>query len=383
MKSILPLFVTAALLLAAIPPARAASPATQPTSGEIKKLIDQLGDDQYTTREAAGKKLKAIGKPAIPALKDAIAGNEDAEVVSRAQALLKRIEIRPLPQGDPVALNGGMVNATRLRVTVNNDGNRVLNITEGGRDIQISENADGIVMSVTGLVDGQRATEEYTAKDLEQLKADNPPAAALYERWAGAGRGGNLIMGGIQIRGGGVVQFNQINQLNLQPVVPDEIDQLRASLDKQMRDAKLKDADRDEINKGLEQLTDARANSGIATGMDKYSDQCDEFRKTLAKYKLDAGELLPPPAKTRLGVSISTEPMGLFVQRVGEKSRAERIGLKPGDQIKKVDGKEITNIADLRKAAGAKEKGLIIEISREGTDVKLEEKEAKAEPAAK
>jgi S1-C subfamily serine protease len=115
--------------------------------------------------------------------------------------------------------------------------------------------------------------------------------------------------------------------------------------------------------------------------MDKYSDQCDEFRKTLEQYKLDPGELLPPPAKTRLGVSISTEPAGMFIQRVGEKSRAERIGLKPGDQIKKVDGKDVTNIADLRKAASAKEKGLIIEINREGTDLKLEEKEAKAEPA--
>jgi hypothetical protein len=383
MKSTLPLIiVTAALLLATARPARAAAPAaTQPASDEIKKLIDQLGDSEYPKREEAAKRLKAIGKPAVPALKEAVTANEDAEVVSRAQALLKRIEIRPLPQGDPVALNGGVVNATRMRMSVNNDGARVLNVSEGGREIQITDGGpDGIVMSVTGLVDGQRATEEYTAKDLEQLKADNPPAAALYQRWAGAGGPGRVFIGGgIQIRGGGIVQFNQINP---QPVVPDELDQLRASLDKQMRDAKLKQAERDDVNKGLEKLTDVRLNgAGIVAGMDKYSDACDEFRKTLAQYKLDPGELLPPPAKTRLGVSISTEPMGLFVQRVGEKSRAQRIGLKPGDQIKKVDGKEMTDIADLRKAASAKENGLIIEISRAGADVKLEEKEAKADPA--
>jgi len=72
--------------------------------------------------------------------------------------------------------------------------------------------------------------------------------------------------------------------------------------------------------------------------------------------------------------------MGLFVQRVAEKSRAERIGLKMGDQIRKVDGKDMTNIADLRKAASAKEKGLIIEINREGTDLKLEEKAAQTQP---
>jgi hypothetical protein len=382
MKFTLPLILVIALCVVGNHTARAAAPAaTQPASTEVRKLIDQLGDSEYPKREEAAKKLKAIGKPAVPALKQAIAANEDAEVVSRAQALLKRIEIRPLPQGDPVALNGGgMINATRMRMTVNNDGARVLNITEAGRDIQIIDGGpDGIVMSVTGLVDGQRATEEYTARDLEQLKADNPPAAALYQRWAGAGGPGRVFMGGgIQLRGGGVVQFNQIN---LQPVVPDEIDQLRASLDKQMRDAKLKDADRDEVNKGLEKLTDARVNGGIAQGMDKYSNQSDEFRKTLAQYKLDPGEFLPPPAKTRLGVSISTEAGGLFVQHVGEKSRAERIGLKPGDRIAKVDGKDVTNIADLRKAANSKEKGLIFEINREGADVKLEEKDPATKPA--
>jgi len=42
-------------------------------------------------------------------------------------------------------------------------------------------------MSVTGLLDGQRVTEEYTAKNLDELKADNPPAAELYERWGLAG----------------------------------------------------------------------------------------------------------------------------------------------------------------------------------------------------
>jgi len=144
-----------------------------------------------------------------------------------------------------------------------------------------------------------------------------------------------------------------------------------------MRDAKLKDAQRDDVNKAMEKLTEARAASALA--MDKYTEQCDEFRKTLEQYKLDAGEYLPPPAKTRLGVSVSTEEGRLFVQRISEKSRAERIGLKSGDQIRKVDGKEVSNISELRKAAGSRKKGLILEISRDGADLKLEEKEEKAD----
>jgi len=54
-------------------------------------------------------------------------------VVSRAQALLKRIEIRPLPGADPVNVNGRLIaQATRMRISVNNDGARVMNVTEAG-----------------------------------------------------------------------------------------------------------------------------------------------------------------------------------------------------------------------------------------------------------
>src|SRR2546421_2659429 len=95
------------LITLLLTPLRAATPAaTQPASEKIKKLIDKLGDNDSPKREEAAKKLKAIGKPAPPALKEAIAANEDPEVVSRAQALVKRIEIRPLPAPDPAGVNG-------------------------------------------------------------------------------------------------------------------------------------------------------------------------------------------------------------------------------------------------------------------------------------
>jgi predicted metalloprotease with PDZ domain len=164
-------------------------------------------------------------------------------------------------------------------------------------------------------------------------------------------------------------------QFNLQPPVPDEIELLRAGLEKQMRDAKLKAADRDVINKGIEQLADAR-NAG-PVGMEKYTEQCDEFRKTLAKYKLDAGELLPPPAKSRLGISVATENGHVLVQSVSDKSRAQRLGVQAGDEIRKVDGKAISDVGELRKATIAKEKGMIMEITRDGKELKLEEKEEK------
>jgi len=349
------------------------------SNDELKKLVDELGAGDYAKREAAAKKLKAIGKPALPALKKAIADADDAEVVSRAQALVKRIEIRPLPQGDPALGNVGQNRVTRMRMSVNN-GNRILELTEGGRELKISDGPDGITLDVTGLINGERGTEQYTAKDAETLKEENPEAYALYEKWAGSqgpgflfGRAG--IGGQVQI-GGGIIQQ--------MPVAPDELEQLRTHLEKQMKTAKLKDDQRAAVIKELDDLVDTR-NDGVAAGMEKYTDQCDAFRKTLDQYKLDPGEFLPPPAKTRLGVSVSTNVAGyLVVQRIAEKSRAERIGLHEGDQIQSVEGKKIADVAELRKAVGAKAKGIVMEVRRDGEVVKLEEKDdAKKEEGKK
>jgi C-terminal processing protease CtpA/Prc len=139
-----------------------------------------------------------------------------------------------------------------------------------------------------------------------------------------------------------------------------------------MRDQKLKPADREAVNKELDKLADARA-SAVTNGMEKYTDQCDEARKTLKKYNLDAGELLPPPANARLGISVASEAGHIVVQNVSEKSRAERMGVRPGDEIRKVDGKDVANVGDLRKATMANEKGMVMEITRDGKEMKLEE----------
>src|SRR5439155_10098494 len=63
---------------------------------EIKGLIDQLGADEYAKREAAARRLRAIGKAALPALTEATK-SDDAEVASRAESLVKRMSVRPLP----------------------------------------------------------------------------------------------------------------------------------------------------------------------------------------------------------------------------------------------------------------------------------------------
>lgn len=59
-----------------------------PAATDVAGWIDQLGASQYVQREAAAKNLAAIGRPALPALGDAIAGG-DFEVASRSVEIVR------------------------------------------------------------------------------------------------------------------------------------------------------------------------------------------------------------------------------------------------------------------------------------------------------
>jgi HEAT repeat protein len=61
---------------------------------KVKALVEQLGDDAFTTREAADKALHRLGRIALPQLRQARA-NTDAEIARRARHLIERIELDP------------------------------------------------------------------------------------------------------------------------------------------------------------------------------------------------------------------------------------------------------------------------------------------------
>src|SRR6476620_4243249 len=67
------------------------APAPAAPSEDIPALIRQLGDPDFRHREAATQRLKEIGKPAAPALREALGGG-DPEVCARADSLLRQIE---------------------------------------------------------------------------------------------------------------------------------------------------------------------------------------------------------------------------------------------------------------------------------------------------
>jgi hypothetical protein len=71
--------------------AEPAKPAGTPTAEEIKQLVAQLGDDQYSVREEATQQLVAIGRPAVKAIREALK-NGDPEVKHRARGVLDTIQ---------------------------------------------------------------------------------------------------------------------------------------------------------------------------------------------------------------------------------------------------------------------------------------------------
>ncbi len=89
--------------------------AADPDETEIARLVKQLGSDVFKEREAATMRLKEIGEPARAALRRAATDSGDAEIRSRAAALLQIFQDRldrtdwpsvPPPKGAIVLFDG-------------------------------------------------------------------------------------------------------------------------------------------------------------------------------------------------------------------------------------------------------------------------------------
>jgi HEAT repeat protein len=71
---------------------------------EIDRLIQQLGSPRFAERQAATKRLEAIGEPAALALRKAATTTPDAEVRRRAESLLAGMKQKDgIPEGKNVA----------------------------------------------------------------------------------------------------------------------------------------------------------------------------------------------------------------------------------------------------------------------------------------
>jgi hypothetical protein len=367
-------------------PATQQASAAEPLSPEIATLIRQLGDDDFHVRQKASAKLEAMGKTAIPALREA-RKSSDPEVHTRAEALLASIDrpvLGPVPQASG---NGSQSISTSFF-----NGIRTTDVEEPGRTTHIEESPGGIRMTVAGQLDGKPVTRTYKVKSADELRKDAPDAFALFQQFNGGVEGQILIQGqGGQIIVRGNVRQNWAQILAQQNAAQraaqvnahgDNINVLEDKIKTQMDDARTPDAQRDEVDKLLEKLRNAPAPAANAADTDApmrdYDRMCDDLRKKLAELKLpDPGDALPPPAAGRLGISAAEENvagLGLIITHILPNSRAEKLGLKEHDVIQKVNHQAVHSTHELRKIVMDHPGNLIIEGLRDGKELKLEEK---------
>lgn len=243
-------------------PAPQEAPASQEaqalTDADVAALVEQLGDNRFSKRQAASQQLAEAGKAAIGPLAEA-ALSDNREVSARAIDILKKHfhdgdadtsaaakkSLEELAQIDnpgiarrakdalapkqddqaPPPVPGGLQlipgrgnaqirirlnqlgGAGAKRVTVKNvNGNKETDVQEGDKKIKIKEDAGGAIkMEVTEKKDGKAETKKYEAKDAADLKKNHPEAHKLYEQYSK--QQGGVQIQGIQILPGQVPQI--------------------------------------------------------------------------------------------------------------------------------------------------------------------------------
>ncbi len=169
------LAAVACLGIVTAPTGAVAPPAAK--ADDIAKLVQQLGSDDFEEREAAQKRLEAIGAPALDILRKTAASTDDAEVKSRAGQLIDAITAKVLG-AETAKLQGSW---------------KLVRVGEPGNGMTIQD--DGFQIAVSGkqytwkgsgflsLVDSRGSFvlgELRGTKTIDLCAADRPPRLGVY-----------------------------------------------------------------------------------------------------------------------------------------------------------------------------------------------------------
>jgi len=371
------------LRAAAAPAPDAPSPQT---NSQVQDLIRQLGDDDFRARESAAEKLRALGPDAVPALKEAVRNGGDPEVSARADAIIRHAEQPRVPRAF-LRLDGGPGQQVRVSIGVN--GGRVVEVRdEEGRRLRVVDGPAGVELELSG-EGADPSPLRFRARSAEELRRTAPDAYRLYEQWADGG-----MQAGAQFRA------RRLPRARLLPMAPlgglprppaDDLLDLELRLRRNMLQAGVPPQQQQDVLELMRQMRRMQdegrmlLEDNLDVRMEKYNLLSDALRKRLEALDLpDPGNALPPPAKARLGISVGTpldaDPLadpddeGVTVTRVLPKSRGEQVGLKPGDVIRSVNGKQVNTTGGLRTAVTEAKGGLVVEVQRGEETVTLREK---------
>jgi hypothetical protein len=208
----------------------------------IADLIKQLDADSFSERQAATTQLVERGKEAIDALKQAAASesaeastrafeilrkhleSKDAELKSAAKEALQKIAAgdnaaarrakdilnpkivspseQPTPRpaiggggirvfgGGRIAIAGAAAGGGK-RISVKEvDGVKEIEAVDGDRTVKINEDpGKSLKVKITEKKDGKEESQEYEAKNADELKEKHPEAFKAYEQWGKGGAG--------------------------------------------------------------------------------------------------------------------------------------------------------------------------------------------------
>lgn len=196
-------------------------------SAEARRLVRQLGAEEFAQRQSAADRLVEIGSAAIA---EVVAGAEGDELERRSQsvAVLKRmleagdeatrnaaeVSLRKLAKSEVAGVaelakgaiekaqaipqpNQGivMIRAVAQPLPFDANGKREVTVNENDRKIHIAEEKEGkIVITITKSVDGKEVVEEIAADDRRELAKKNPEAYALYIRHLVAARNAQQLL---------------------------------------------------------------------------------------------------------------------------------------------------------------------------------------------
>lgn len=260
----------------------AAGVAADADAGKIAKWIEDLGSEDFNTRDDASAALSKAGAEAIPALVEAaqegfgletptravkilvkFAESDDEPTAKAAKAGLEKLTKsdrkfvarlaesaleEPAPQQPVVNPFGGRIviqqnaiagNGVRIQHRVVN-GERTIDVDDNGKKIKITDtNGKDIVVKVEEQVNGQAKTTESKGEDLADLKKKHPDAARLYEKYVGRGNAIQLQFRQARIQARALPNGQRIVPRARIPFVPRrDVDQAIEEIDESIEELK-------------------------------------------------------------------------------------------------------------------------------------------------
>jgi hypothetical protein len=371
----------------ATPPATTAKP---DAGKEVASLIRQLGSDSYRQRVDAERRLRELGEAALPALRDAAAQKDDAEVQWRARRLVRQLE-------------GSAPLASRGRGNGNDD-----QPNDRAPELESAPKVQRRTPVFGGVDDDMRQQFQSLFERLERDFGVDVPRARFFDDsffrdlqeqmqpGAGVSRGMSVQIGP---DGAVHVEVQQQNEKGepetkvydapdmetFQREHPGVLQQNGLSLSPFLRGGRLFGGD---------------TMPGFRFEMGRPEVQVLPFGTTPPRDRAQGMEVAPvaPPAGRRLGIGIRPEipaelreylelpeGTGLMVDSVQPDSLASALGLQRGDIVTRIGERTIGSPQDVQEALGAIEVGgdVAVTFVRKGKEQVATAKKAEAsEPAA-